>query len=129
MNLVELKKKSEEGEKLSKVEKQVLKDCIVCGNEGCKGIKVYTNNQMRLKDLIEWAKCEHLLDGPESKVECIKNDGDFGASLLSLKSNILCIVGKYGGYQRYRKYKGWPIKEREPPTFIPLREGQDDPRP
>jgi hypothetical protein len=32
--------------------------------------------------LFNWAKCEHLLDGLESKVECIKKDGDFGAHLL-----------------------------------------------
>lgn len=87
-NVEELKKKVEECKPLSKAEKEVLENCQFCENGGCEGFKVYFKNLMRLNDLINWAKGEHLLDGLESKVECIRNDGDYSVHLAQKQDRV-----------------------------------------
>jgi hypothetical protein len=58
---------------------------VINFKEGAISRKTYGPNRKRypsFKRLQNWAKREHLLDGHVSKVESIKNEGDFGAHLL-----------------------------------------------
>jgi len=55
------------------------------------------DNYPSFTQLKEWTKREHLLDGLESKVDDIQNDGDFGAHLAQKTDQRFSIIPENKG--------------------------------